>query len=98
MLFAAGVVCALPGLAIAEEDLTRDEAKQKLDQTERNLLTECGRFMLRNDEAQAVIDEMRGLIEARWRDIFLASGVSAADCERLKRAFSPASFRGLPED
>ncbi|PVM93631.1 type II toxin-antitoxin system HipA family toxin [Caulobacter endophyticus] len=66
--------------------------------TERNLLTECGRFMLRNDEAQAVIDEMRGLIEARWRDIFLASGVSAADCERLKRAFSPASFRGSPED
>ena len=37
MLFAAGLVCALPALAIAEEDLTRDEAKQKLDQTEQKL-------------------------------------------------------------
>ena len=37
MLFAAGLVCALPGLAIAEEDLSRDEAKQKLDQTEQKL-------------------------------------------------------------
>lgn len=37
MLFAAGLVCAWPSLAVAEEDLTRDEAKQKLDQTEQKL-------------------------------------------------------------
>jgi septal ring factor EnvC (AmiA/AmiB activator) len=37
VLFAAGLVCALPGPAIAEEDLSRDEAKQKLDQTEQKL-------------------------------------------------------------
>jgi septal ring factor EnvC (AmiA/AmiB activator) len=36
-LLVAGLVCALPWLAEAEEDLSRDEAKQKLDQTEQNL-------------------------------------------------------------
>lgn len=36
-LLAAGLLCALPLLAEAEEDLSRDEAKQKLDQTEQKL-------------------------------------------------------------
>jgi len=36
-LLVAGLVCALPWLTEAEEDLSRDEAKQKLDQTEQNL-------------------------------------------------------------
>jgi murein hydrolase activator len=37
VLFAAGLVCVLPWLAAAEEDLSRDEVKQKLDQTEQEL-------------------------------------------------------------
>jgi septal ring factor EnvC (AmiA/AmiB activator) len=36
-LLVAGLVCALPWLAEAEEDLSRDEAKHKLDQTEQQL-------------------------------------------------------------
>jgi len=36
-LLVAGLVCALPWLAEAEEDLSRDEAQQKLDQTEQQL-------------------------------------------------------------
>ena len=36
-LLVVGLVCALPWLAAAEEDLSRDEAKQKLDQTEQDL-------------------------------------------------------------
>jgi murein hydrolase activator len=36
-LLVAGLVCALPWLAEAEEDLSRDEAKQKLNQTEQQL-------------------------------------------------------------
>jgi septal ring factor EnvC (AmiA/AmiB activator) len=36
-LLVVALVCALPWLARAEEDLSRDEAKQKLDQTEQNL-------------------------------------------------------------
>ncbi len=37
MLLVAGLVCALPWLAWAEDDLSRDEVKQKLDQTEQKL-------------------------------------------------------------
>src|SRR3990170_3588441 len=37
VLLVAGLVCALPWLAWAEEDLSRDEVKQKLDQTEQKL-------------------------------------------------------------
>jgi len=36
-LLLVGLVCALPWLAEAEEDLSRDEAKQRLDQSEQNL-------------------------------------------------------------
>jgi septal ring factor EnvC (AmiA/AmiB activator) len=36
-LLVVGLVCALPWLAEAEEDISRDEAKQKLDQTEQQL-------------------------------------------------------------
>jgi septal ring factor EnvC (AmiA/AmiB activator) len=36
-LLLAGLVCALPWLAQAEEDLSRDEAKQRLNQTEQQL-------------------------------------------------------------
>ncbi|HSJ42263.1 MAG TPA: hypothetical protein VK955_14615, partial [Xanthobacteraceae bacterium] len=36
-LLVAGLVCASPWLAAAEEDLSRDEAKQKLNQTEQEL-------------------------------------------------------------
>jgi septal ring factor EnvC (AmiA/AmiB activator) len=36
-LLAAGLVCASPWLTAAEEDLSRDEAKQKLNQTEQEL-------------------------------------------------------------
>jgi murein hydrolase activator len=36
-LLVVGLVCALPWLAEAEEDLSRDQAKQKLNQTEQQL-------------------------------------------------------------
>ena len=36
-LLVVGLVCALPWLAEAEEDLSRDQAKQRLDQTEQEL-------------------------------------------------------------
>jgi len=37
VLFAAGLACAWPWQAAAEEDLSRDEAKQRLEQTEQEL-------------------------------------------------------------
>lgn len=37
MLVAAGLACALTGPALGEEDLSRDEAKQRLEQTEQDL-------------------------------------------------------------
>jgi septal ring factor EnvC (AmiA/AmiB activator) len=36
-LLVAGLLCALPWLAVAQEDLSRDEAKQKLNQTQQEL-------------------------------------------------------------
>src|SRR5262245_47626510 len=36
-LLVAGLLCALPWLAVAQEDLSRDEAKQKLNRTEQEL-------------------------------------------------------------
>ena len=57
-LLAAGLACALPLLAFAEEDLSRDEAKQKLDQTEQKLQSSRAR-------EQGLTQDLATLVEER---------------------------------
>src|ERR1700693_3653580 len=42
-LVLVGLVCALPWLAEAEDDLSRDEAKQRLNETEQQLQAKRGK-------------------------------------------------------
>ena len=57
-LLVAGLVCSLPWLAWAEEDLSRDEAKQKLNQTEQEL--QSGRV-----KEQGLAQDLAALAEER---------------------------------
>ena len=59
-LLVAGLVCALPWLAWAEEDLSRDEVKQKLDQTEQKLQSSRAR-------EQGLAQDLAALAEERAR-------------------------------
>jgi septal ring factor EnvC (AmiA/AmiB activator) len=59
-LLLVGLVCALPWLAEAEEDLSRDEAKQRLDQTEQNLKSSRAK-------EQGLAQDLAALAEERAR-------------------------------
>jgi septal ring factor EnvC (AmiA/AmiB activator) len=57
-LLVVGLICALPWLAEAEEDLSRDEAKQKLDQTEQSLQSNRAK-------EQGLAQDLAALVEER---------------------------------
>ena len=59
----------------------------------RNLLTQCGRFHLKREEAIALMAEMEATVRARWYGAARACGVSDKDCERLSGAFAYPGFR-----
>lgn len=58
-----------------------------------NLLSQSARFLLKPDEAKAVIDEMEQIVTERWYDIARSEGVSENNCETIRPAFAYEGFR-----
>jgi serine/threonine-protein kinase HipA len=58
-----------------------------------NLVSQCERFLLGREQAEAILNEMEGCIAKTWYDVARASGVSGADCERIAGAFVYPGFR-----
>ena len=52
-----------------------------------NLLSGCGRFLLRKDEAAAIFDRIAETVRARWRPTMRRAGVSEVDCDAIRSAF-----------
>ena len=63
----------------------------------RNMLSECGLFLLREEEAAAIIDEMEDQARNSLYGIAHKAGVSEADCMKLGSAFACLGFRYDPE-
>lgn len=63
----------------------------------RNMLSECGRFLLKDEEAAAIIDEMEDRVRNSWYGIARKAGVSEADCMKISGAFVYPGFRYDPE-
>ncbi|MGA0594285.1 type II toxin-antitoxin system HipA family toxin [Enterovirga sp. CN4-39] len=61
--------------------------------TRDNLISECGRFAMGQDEASDLIKDLRDLVEARWYGACRAVGVSPADCELIRSAFVYPGFQ-----
>ncbi len=57
-----------------------------------NLLSQCGRFLLEREEAEAIILEIRDTVSTSWRKIARAQGVTVADCEIISGAFVYPGF------
>jgi serine/threonine-protein kinase HipA len=57
-----------------------------------NLLSECRRFMLKPDEATAIIDEMTDHVKNYWYKTARMAGVSEKDCDKIKSAFVYSGF------
>jgi serine/threonine-protein kinase HipA len=58
-----------------------------------NLLSQSARFLLKPDEARAILDGMEKEVKASWREIARAQGVSPRDCDRIQGAFAYPGFR-----
>lgn len=52
-----------------------------------NLLSGCGRFLLRNDEAAALFERTIDTVRAEWRVTMQRTGVSDMDCDVIRSAF-----------
>ena len=52
-----------------------------------NILSDYGRFLLSEDEAQAIFARVTDTVRAEWYPTLRRIGVSAADCEAIKSAF-----------
>jgi len=60
--------------------------------TRENLLSQCVRFGLRPDEANAIVDEMASTVARFWRSDVLRHGGSERDCDAVERAFTYPGF------
>ncbi len=58
-----------------------------------NLLSQCARFCLERDQAQALIDAMEQKIAHVWHKTARREGVSEKDCGTIKPAFTYPGFR-----
>ena len=57
-----------------------------------NLLSQCTRFLLTREEAQAKLTTMQEYIINNWYRTARASGVSDSDCEKIRSAFLYEGF------
>jgi serine/threonine-protein kinase HipA len=52
-----------------------------------NLLSEHGRFLLEEAEAEAIFERITKIVREQWRPTMRRAGVSERDCEAIKSAF-----------
>lgn len=60
-----------------------------------NLLSQSIRFLVKPDDAKALIDEMEQTVKQTWYDVCRREGVPEKDCEMISGAFAYPGF-GLP--
>ncbi len=58
-----------------------------------NLLSQCARFLLEEDQAKKIIGEMEKTVNKHWYEIARREGVSEKDCDTIKSAFAYPGFR-----
>lgn len=60
-----------------------------------NLISQSMRFLIKRDEAKAVISTMEERVKQTWYDVSRAAGVSEKDCKQIEGAFVYPGFRLL---
>jgi serine/threonine-protein kinase HipA len=58
-----------------------------------NVLSQCPRFLLEPQEAEAIVERMETEVRSTWQEVARAQGVTQRDCERLQAAFAYPGFR-----
>ncbi|MBI2607105.1 MAG: type II toxin-antitoxin system HipA family toxin [Deltaproteobacteria bacterium] len=57
-----------------------------------NVLSQCLRFLLRRDEAEALVKEMEKSVKSTWYQVARGAGVCEADCGLISGAFAYPGF------
>lgn len=57
-----------------------------------NLLSQCDRFLIKRDAAEALIVDMKDTVANAWRKIARSQGVTEVDCEAISGAFVYPGF------
>jgi serine/threonine-protein kinase HipA len=83
-----------PSPVIAQErrDLAMDCGDQGRYANAKNILSQHARFLLEKGEAEKIVTDMKGQVDATWYDIVRASGVSEKDAETIRGAFVYPGF------
>ena len=58
-----------------------------------NLLSQAARFLLKNEEARAIIDAIEQTVKDQWLSFARREGVSEKDCKTISSAFAYPGFR-----
>ena len=64
--------------------------------TAENLVSQSPRFLLKTDEAAAIVADMEQRVASTWYELARGAGVSAPDCELISVAFVYPGFRPEP--
>lgn len=86
-------VTPFPSLSVERRDLALTVGVFGRYANAANLLSQCPRFLLSEEEAAAIIDNCEAQVRERWYSVARREGVSEADCSQISRAFAYEGFR-----
>jgi serine/threonine-protein kinase HipA len=81
-----------PVIAQDRRDLAMAAGDQGRFASAKNLLSQRARFLLDEEEAEAIVSEMTERVRATWYDVVRAHGVSEKDAETIRGAFLYEGF------
>lgn len=76
-----------PVVATERRDLAMACGHEGRVASRRNILSACGRFLLREGEAGAILDRIVTTVTGEWRTAMRRTGASDADCDLVAGAF-----------
>ncbi len=84
-----------PSLLVAQErrDLAMDCGDMGRFANAKNIYSQHGRFLLKPEQAQSIIDDMASIVSAEWYNICRACGVTETDAALISSAFVYQGFK-----
>lgn len=98
MLSPAYDLTPTPVVASEKRDLALEIGTYNRYANRENLLSQCVRYRLSRERANAIIDRMKTVVASRWREFVRNSGGAEADCAAIERAFEYPGFEYDPRD
>ncbi len=81
-----------PVIAAARRDLAMTCGSAGRYANRENLLSQHGRFLLAEEHATQIVDDVVETVRAQWRPTMRRAGVSEGDCDAIARAFLYEGF------